>query len=127
MAKCAAITQAGTACKGIPIDGSGFCYAHSPDYAETRRRYGARGGRTGGRGRPQSEIARISARIEQIAEDVLSGKVEKGRGQISGQLLSYVLNGLKIGLAAREQEEIVGRLELLEQENEARKRGRTWG
>jgi hypothetical protein len=100
---------------------------HSPDYTEERKRHGARGGRIGGRGRPQTEIARISARIEQIAEDVLSGEIDKGRGQISGQLLSYVLNGLKIGLAAREQEEIVGRLELLEQENEARKRGRAWG
>jgi hypothetical protein len=127
MAKCSGITRAGTACKGIPIDNSGYCYVHSPDYAEERRRHGARGGRIGGRGRPQNEIARISARIEQIAEGVLSGEIDKGRGAVSGQLLSYVLNGLKIGLQAREQEEIVSRIELLEEENEAKKGRRTWG
>jgi hypothetical protein len=124
MAKCAGITQAGTACKGIPIDGSGYCYVHHPNYAEERKRHGAKGGRIGGRGRPQNEIQRISARIEQIAEGVLSGAIDKGRGQISGQLLSYVLNGLKIGLAAREQEEIVARLEMLEQEKS--RRASTW-
>jgi hypothetical protein len=127
MAKCAGITRAGTACKGIPIDGSGYCYVHSPDYTEERRRHGAKGGRIGGRGRPQTEITRISARIEQIAEGVLSGEIDKGRGAVSGQLLSYVLSGLKISLQAREQEEIVSRLELLEQENEAKKGRRTWG
>ncbi len=127
MAKCAAITQAGTSCKGIPIDDSGYCYAHSPSYEEARRRYGSKGGRIGGRGRPQTEIQRISARIEQIAEDVLANKIDRGRGAVAGQLFAYVLNGLKIGLQAREQEEIVARLELLEQENETRKRSRAWG
>ena len=72
------------------------------------------------------KIARISARIEQIAEDVLSNKIDRGRGAVAGQLLSYVLGGLKIGLQAREQEEIVARLEELERGNERRKEGRAW-
>jgi hypothetical protein len=126
MAKCAGITQAGTACKGIPIDGSGYCYVHHPDYAEARRRHGAKGGRIGGRGRPQNEIARLTSKLEQLAEDVLSGKVDRGRGAVAGQLLSYALGGLKIGLQAREQEEIVARLEMLEEENQRRKGDRAW-
>ena len=59
MTKCSGITQAGTACKGIPIDGSGYCYVHHPDHAEDRRRHGAKGGKRGGRGRPTSELARL--------------------------------------------------------------------
>jgi hypothetical protein len=54
LAKCAAITQAGAACKGIPIDASGYCYAHHPDYADERRRHGSRGGKRGGAGHRQS-------------------------------------------------------------------------
>jgi hypothetical protein len=54
LAKCAAITQAGAACKGIPIDASGYCYAHHPDYTDERRRYGSKGGKRGGAGHRQS-------------------------------------------------------------------------
>jgi hypothetical protein len=51
LAKCSAITQAGTACKGTPMDGSSYCYVHHPDHADERRRHGAKGGK---RGRPVS-------------------------------------------------------------------------
>src|SRR5829696_7083129 len=47
MTKCSGITQAGTACKGIPIDGSQWCYVHHPDRIEKRRRHVHRGGRRG--------------------------------------------------------------------------------
>ncbi len=43
LAKCSGITQAGTACKGIPIDGSQWCYAHHPDRTDERRRHGSSG------------------------------------------------------------------------------------
>jgi hypothetical protein len=120
---CTANKRDGSPCT-LPVYGaSDLCWAHSPETAERRRRGQSRGGK----GKPSKEIQRISARIEQIAEDVLANRIDKGRGQISGQLLSYVLNGLKISLAAREQEEIIGRLEMLEQENEAKKGRRSWG
>src|SRR5918996_696617 len=59
MTKCSGITQADTACKGIPIDGSQWCYVHHPDYAEVRRRHGSKGGKRGGRGRPVAELASL--------------------------------------------------------------------
>jgi hypothetical protein len=43
MAKCAAITSAGTTCKAIPMSGEVYCYVHHP---------GRKGGKRGGRGRP---------------------------------------------------------------------------
>ena len=79
MAKCAGITQAGAACKGIPIEGSDYCYAHHPDYADDRRRNGARGGKRGGRGRPVSELGRLQGWFEELAEQVLSGDLERAR------------------------------------------------
>jgi hypothetical protein len=86
MAKCSGITRAGTACRGIPIDGSQWCYVHHPDHAEERRRHGARGGKRGGRGRPSAatgELARLQGRFEDLADRVLSGDVERGDGGAS--------------------------------------------
>ena len=115
MGKCSGITQAGTACKGIPIEGSDYCYVHHPDHAEERRRHGSRGGKRGGRGRPSVELARLQARFEELAEKVLSGDVERGVGAVAGQLLNGARACVRDGLAAREQEELVARLEALEE------------
>ncbi len=114
MAKCSAITQAGTSCKGIPIDGSEWCYVHHPDHAEERRRQGARGGKRGGRGRPSAELARLQRRFEELADKVLSGEVERSVGAVAGQLLNGARACVRDGLAAREQEELIDRLEALE-------------
>lgn len=129
MTKCAGITQAGTACKGIPIDGSQWCYVHHPDHAEERRRHGAKGGKRGGRGRPSVELARLQARFEELAEKVLAGEVERGVGAVAGQLLNGARACVRDGLAAREQEELVARLEALEEALERNNGGggRRWG
>jgi hypothetical protein len=130
LAKCAGITQAGTACKGIPIDGSQWCYVHHPDHAEERRRHGAKGGKRGGRGRPSVELARLQARFEDLAEKVLAGEVERGVGAVVGQLLNGARACVRDGLAAREQEELLGRLEALEEvleSNQAKPGGGRWG
>ena len=130
MAKCSGITQTGMACKGIPIEGSDYCYAHHPDHAEERRRHGARGGKRGGRGRPSSELARLQARFEELAEKVLSGEVERGIGAVVGQLLNGARACVRDTLAAREQEELVARLEALEEaldRNNGKAGGRPWG
>ena len=128
MAKCSGITQAGKACKGIPIGGSDYCYVHHPDYAEERRRHGSRGGKRGGRGRPSVELARLQARFEELAEKVLSGEVERSVGAVAGQLLNSARACVRDGLAAREQEELVARLEALEDALERNNGGgRRWG
>jgi hypothetical protein len=101
LAKCSGITQAGTACKGIPIDGSQWCYVHHPERIEERRRHGYRGGKRGGRGRPSVELARLQARFEELAEKVLSGDIERGVGAVAGQLLNGARACVRDSLAAR--------------------------
>jgi hypothetical protein len=115
LAKCSGITQAGTACKGIPIDGSDYCYAHHPDRIEERRRHGSKGGKRGGRGRPSVELARLQGRFEDLAAKILAGEIERGVGAVVGQLLNGARACVRDGLAAREQEELVARLEILEE------------
>jgi hypothetical protein len=63
-----------------------------------------------------------------LADKVLSGEVERGIGAVAGQLLNGVRAGVRDGLAAREQEELIERLEALEQALEQNKRGgHRWG
>jgi hypothetical protein len=127
LAKCSGITQAGRACKGIPIDGSDYCYVHNPHYAEERRRHGAKGGKRGGRGRPSVELARLQARFEELAEQVLSGEIERGVGAVAGQLLNGARACVRDALTAREQEELVARLEALEEALEKNNNARSGG
>ena len=127
MAKCSGITQAGTACKGTPIEGSQWCYAHHPGRAEERRRHGSKGGRRAGRGRPSVELARLQARFEELAEKVLAGEIERGVGAVAGQLLNGARACVRDGLAAREQEKLLTRLEELEALLEQRKGERRYG
>ena len=123
MAKCSGITRTGTACKGIPIGGSQWCYVHHPDHAEERRRHGSKGGKRGGRGRPTGELARLGARFEELADKVLDGEVDRAAGAVAGQLLNGARACVRDGLTAREQEELVERMEELETALQARRSG----
>ena len=127
MAKCSGITQAGTACKGIPIDGSQWCYVHHPDRVSERRRHGSKGGKRGGRGRPQAELANIKQRLSNLADDVLADKVDKGVAAVASQVLNVYLRAVSVELKATEQLELIERLEsletLLEQRKEERRHG----
>ncbi len=123
MAKCSGITQAGTACKGIPIEGSQWCYVHHPDRTEERRRHGSKGGKRGGRGRPVAELARLGTRFEELADMVLRGEVDRSDGAVAGQLLNGARACARDGLKAREVEELEGRLEELERTLEERRSG----
>ena len=123
MDKCLGITRTGTACKGVPIEGSQWCYDHHPDHAEERRRHGAKGGKRGGRGRPSSELARLQRRFEELADKVLAGEVDRAAGAVAGQLLNGARACVRDGLTAREQEELVERMEELETALQARRTG----
>ena len=127
MAKCSGITQAGTACKGIPIDGSGYCYVHHPDHADERRRHGSKGGKRGGRGRPQAELANVKERLSDLADDVLEGRVERGTGAVVSQVLNVYLRAVAVELKAREQLELIERLEALEEALERQKESHRYG
>jgi hypothetical protein len=109
------------------MDGSSYCYVHHPDHAEERRRHGSKGGKRGGRGRPTSELARLASRFEELADKVLAGEVERGIGAVAGQLLNGARACVRDGLTAREQEELIARLEALEEASERGKQGgRRW-
>ena len=127
MTKCSGITQAGTACKGIPIEGSQWCYVHHPDHAEERRRHGSKGGKRGGRGRPQAELSDIKRRLSDLADDVLEGRQDKGVAAVASQVINVLLRAISVETKLKEQFELVERLESLEEGLEqSRGRGSRW-
>jgi hypothetical protein len=125
MARCNGIRADGGRCGAQAIRSSAYCVNHHPDYEDARRRRNSRGGKRGGRGRPVSELARLGACFEELADKVLTGEVERGVGAVAGQLLNGARACVRDALKAREQEEILERIEALEQTQEGG--GRAWG
>jgi hypothetical protein len=127
LSRCTAIKPNGERCKGRAIKGSEWCWNHDPAHKDAHRRHGSRGGKRGGRGRPVAELARLQRRFEELAEQVLSGEVERARGAVAGQLFNGARACLRDALRAREQEELVERMEALELALEQRKGRNRWG
>jgi hypothetical protein len=120
MSACSGIRADGGRCQAQAMRNSEWCINHHPNHEQARRRRASKGGKRGGRGRPSIELARLQGRFEELADQVLSGEVERGVGAVVGQLLNGARACVRDGLAAREQEELVGRLEELERLLEAR-------
>ena len=127
MAKCAGITQAGTACKGIPIDSSQWCYAHHPDRANERQRHGSKGGKRAGRGRPIAELGTLRNENAEIRRRLLKGELPPNVAAVAVQSINTDIRAMGATLKAREQEELVERLEGLEEALEQRKGGHRYG
>jgi hypothetical protein len=129
LAKCAGITQAGTACKGIPIDGSQWCYAHHPDRASERQRHGSKGGKRGGRGRPIAELGALRDENADIRRRLLEGELLPNVAAVAVQSINTDIRAVGATLKAREQEELAERVEELERRlsvNQRQKGSRAW-
>jgi hypothetical protein len=79
-----------------------------------RRRRASRGGKRGGRGRPQAELSDVKRRLSDLVDDVLEGHKDRGDAAVVGQLLNTYIRAVGVELKVREQQEIVERLEELE-------------
>jgi hypothetical protein len=127
LSKCSGITQAGTACKGIPIDDSEYCYAHHPDRVSERRRHGSKGGKRGGRGRPIAELGALRDENADIRRRLLEGELLPNVAAVAIQSINTDIRAVGAAMKAREQEELVGRLEeleeVLERQKEEKRRG----
>ncbi len=97
MSACAFIKSGGERCKAAPMRGYSTCYSHRPDLAGERRRNASKGGRSGGRGRPQTETNALKKEIRSVIGGVLSGEIPQGQGAVA-------LQGFNSLLRAQEQE-----------------------
>jgi hypothetical protein len=121
MRVCSGIKANGERCRAQAMRYSEYCLNHDPNRAEENRRRSSKGGKRGGRGRPTVELKRLQERFEELAEQVLKGDIPRADGAVAGQLLNGARACIRDLLAAREQEEMVERLEALEEALERQK------
>src|SRR5919112_6335238 len=93
-----------------------FCWWHDPANADARKQAAARGGKRAGRGRPQAELSDIKRRLSELADDVLSGRQDKGVAAVASQVLNVYLRAISVEMKAKEQLELIERLEALEEQ-----------
>lgn len=127
MSRCAGIRADGGRCGAQAIRENQWCFNHHPDYEEQRQRRASKGGKRGGRGRPQSELSDLKTRLSELADSVLAGTVDRSDAAVVGQLLGTMIRAIKTELEVRQQQEIIERVEALEQAAEQQKGGRKWG
>jgi hypothetical protein len=123
MSLCSGIRADGGRCKAQAIADSQWCFSHHPDYEQARRRRASKGGKRGGRGRPQTELSDIKHRLSDLADDVLTGTADRGRAAVANQLYNTLIRAIEQERKARELEELAGRLEALEEVLKGRKSG----
>ena len=113
MPRCAGIKRDGGRCTVIVPPPQTHCYQHDPQRSEERKRNASRGGRSKGR-RGVGEIPDLKNQLEDLAADVLDGKVATAVGAVVNQIINTRLRVIEQERKLRELEELASRLEALE-------------
>ena len=125
MSICSGIRADGGRCKAQAMRNSEWCINHHPDYEQERRRRASKGGKRGGRGRPSVELASLREENADIRRRLLNGELLPNVAAVAVQSINTDIRALGAALKAREQEELLERLEVLEQSREGGRR--RWG
>ena len=123
MNRCPGTKRDGSKCRVAVESPQTYCWWHDPANAPARKRAAARGGKRAGRGRPLAELSDIKCRLSDLADDVLAGEVNKGVGAVASQILNVYLRAISVELDVQERQELVGRLDALEEALKARRKG----
>src|SRR5215207_3807776 len=121
MSRCAAIKPNGERCKVEAIADAEWCWNHHPDYEQARRRRASKGGERGGRGRPVVELGSLRDENAQIRRRLLEGELLPNVAAVAVQSINTDIRAVGAAMKAREQEELIERLEELERHLETRR------
>jgi hypothetical protein len=122
MALCAGIKRDGGRCTATVEPPQRYCWWHDPANADERRRAASKGGRS----KPSREIRDLKKQLEDLAADVLAGRVNRGNAVVVNQILNTRARLIELERKVRETEELETRISMLEQTQE-QKGGRKWG
>jgi hypothetical protein len=116
MGICAGITRAGTRCAAVVGPSQTHCYQHDPQRAAERRRNAAKAGRS----RPNRELQAVKDQLRDLAAGVLAGEVERADAIAASQLLNTWLRAVEIHRKVSETEDLLARVESLEERGGSR-------
>jgi len=122
MARCAGFKPTGEPCERIVPSSQSYCYSHDPERQEERRRNASKAGKGGG----SAEIRDLKKKLEDLARDVLEGRVDRGDAVAVNQILNTRARLIELDRKIKETDEIEARIEALEQ-GQQRRGGSRWG
>jgi predicted RNA-binding Zn ribbon-like protein len=124
MPACRGFKRTGEQCAATVEPPQAFCWWHDPANADQRSRAASRAARS--KAHP-GELADVKAQLRTIAADVLEGRLDKGKGSVAAQVLGVYVRVVEAERKIKEQDELVERLDVLEQVQEQRGGGYGWG
>jgi hypothetical protein len=128
MSVCSGIRADGGRCQAQAMRNSEWCINHHPERAELRRRRASKGGKRAGRGRPIAELAALRDENAEVRRRLLEGELLPNVAAVAVQSINTDIRAVGAAIKAREQEELVERLESLEEALGQEEGGsRSWG
>jgi hypothetical protein len=122
MARCAALKPDGTPCERIVGAAQRYCYSHDEARAGERRANASKAAKSKG----STELGGVKRQLRDIADAVLEGTLDKGRGSIAAQVLGVYIRAVEQERKIGEQDQLLERLDALEQATQPTGR-RPWG
>jgi hypothetical protein len=108
--RCSHTYEDSSQCRRIVSAEQKYCYSHDPARASERKRNAARGGRA----KASGELGRVKARLHTLADMVEGGQMDRADAAVISQVWGTYLRAVSVELKAREQQELIERLETLE-------------
>jgi hypothetical protein len=102
LAQCSATKRDGTRCERSADGPHGLCWAHDPANAGERRRMASKAGRS----KPSGEIRALKVQLQELADNVLSGRVNRSDAAVVGQVFNVLLRAIEIERKVKETEEL---------------------
>jgi hypothetical protein len=124
MPRCLGFKQNGVQCTATVEPPLRYCWWHDPANADKRRRSASKAARS----KPSREIRDLKKQLEDLAKDVLAGRVDRGNAVVVNQILNTRARLIELERKVRETEELEERLEALERSTEEQRDGsKRWG
>lgn len=125
MSTCRATTAKGEPCRGSADGPNGLCWAHDPDHAAQRQRNASKAAKS----KPSRDLLQTRAQLQQLADNVLAGEVDRAAASVAGQLLNVKLRTIELERRLKETQDLQERIEELEDalSRESSSGRRAWG
>jgi hypothetical protein len=123
MNRCLGIKRDNSPCTVTVEPPQRYCWWHDPANADKRKQAASKGGRRAGRGRPIAELGNLRDENSDIRRRLLEGELLPNVAAVAVQSINTDIRAVGVTLKAREQEELIERLDALEEALEQRSKG----
>ena len=110
--QCRALKRDGRPCSLSANSPDGYCWAHSPQNAEQRKKAAAKGGRA----KPTAEVVLLKAEIKSVIAEVRSGALDRNNAAVMIQGYRTLKDYVELERRLTETDQLATEIEQLKQE-----------